>query len=326
MNPLPAQGLGALDIALLVTAAAFGAIWGSFLNVCIARIPRGMSVVSPPSHCFACGSRVRARDNIPILSYFLLRGRCRDCGAKFSARHALVEALTAALSVLVLWTFALDVPGVPLGVRVARFSVYFAFAAVLLALTFIDLDTKRLPDVITLPSVAVFFLGGFAIGEVAWLERAIGAVAGYAFVRLIADIYYYSTGREGLGLGDGKLLAVMGALLGWKALPAIVCAASCVGILVSVPVLVVQRRRRTKAAAPAPAGPQASPATSEPAPDAAVPGGQDDAAGPAQAGATPVSIRRAEVPFGPFLSASALAYLFLHRQAWAFLERVLLGG
>ena len=244
VNPFPAPGLGTFDIALLVMAAVFGAVWGSFLNVCIARIPRGMSVVSPPSHCFACGSHVRARDNIPILSYLLLRGRCRDCGAKFSARHALVEALTGTLSVMVLWTFALDVPGVPLGVRVARFAVYFAFAAVLLVLTFIDLDTKRLPDAITLPSVVVFFLGGFATGEVGWLERAIGAAAGYAFVRLIADVYYYSTGREGLGLGDGKLLALMGALLGWKALPPIVCTASCVGIVVSVPILVMQRHRR----------------------------------------------------------------------------------
>jgi leader peptidase (prepilin peptidase)/N-methyltransferase len=175
--------------------------------------------------------------------------------------------------------------------------VYFTFSAVLVVLTFIDIDTKRLPDVITLPGVVVFFLGGFATGEVAWLERAIGAVAGYALVRIIADGYYYATGREGLGLGDGKLLAVMGALLGWKALPPIVCAASFFGIIVSVPVLLVQRGK-----APPPAPTELEEA------------------------AAPVSIRRTEVPFGPFLSASALAYLFLHRQVWAFIERSLLGG
>ena len=283
----------------LAMAAVFGATWGSFLNVCIARLPRGMSVVRPPSHCFACGSPVRARDNIPILSYFLLRGRCRSCGAQFSSRHALVEALTGVLCALVLWSFALDAPGVPLGVRVVRFAVYFAFAAVLVVLTFIDLDTKRLPDIITLPSIVIFFLGGFATGEVGWLDRAIGAAGGYLFVRVIADAYYYSTGREGLGLGDGKLLAMMGALLGWKALPPIICAASLVGIVVSLPALLVQRRR---AAGQSPISGQA-----EPAPAAAR------------------SIRRAEVPFGPFLSASALGYLFLHRQIWALIERALSG-
>ena len=276
-----------------------------------------MSVVTPPSHCFACGARVRARDNIPILSYLLLRGRCRHCGAKFSARHALVEALTAALSVLVLWCFALDAQGLPLGMRVARFSVYFAFAAVLVVLTFIDLDTKRLPDRITLPAVVVFFLGGFATGEVAWLERAIGAAAGYAVVRLIADAYYYSTGREGLGLGDGKLLAAMGALLGWKALPPIVFSASFIGIMVSIPALLVQRRKRAaesvEAAATQPA--DASTTTNDPSPATNVP----------PSPAAP-SIRRSEVPFGPFLAASALGYVFLHRQVWAFIERALLGG
>ncbi len=305
MNPPLADYLAAWRIPALFAAAAFGAIWGSFLNVCIARIPRGMSVVTPPSHCFACGARVRARDNIPILSYLLLRGRCRHCGAKFSARHALVEALTAVLSVLVLWWFALDAQGLPLGMRVARYTVYFAFSAVLVVLTFIDLDTKRLPDRITLPAVVVFFLGGFATGEVGWIERAIGAVAGYAVVRLIADAYYYGTGREGLGLGDGKLLAAMGALLGWKALPPIVFSASFIGILVSIPVLLAQRRKGV-AVPGAPDSPPLQPT---------------DQALPAQP-----SIRRSEVPFGPFLAASALGYLFLHRLVWAFIEHAWLGG
>jgi len=231
------------------------------------------------------------------------------------------------LAVLVLWSFVLDAPGVPLGVRVARFAVYFAFAAVLVVLTFIDLDTKRLPDVITLPSIVVFFLGGFATGGVGWLDRAIGAAGGYLLVRIIADAYYYSTGREGLGLGDGKLLAIMGALLGWKALPPIVCAASLVGILVSVPVLLVQRRRRraepeVAAATPPATAPESQPPSTPPLPGPTA--SANDASGPPAS--TSVSIRRAEVPFGPFLSASALGYLFLHRQIWAFFERILLGG
>jgi leader peptidase (prepilin peptidase)/N-methyltransferase len=268
VNPRPAESLALYEFLALAMAAGFGAIWGSFLNVCIARIPRGMSVVRPPSHCFACGHRVLARDNIPVVSYFLLGGRCRHCGVKFSPRHAAVEALTGGLSALVFWFFVLEAPGVPLGVRVARYAVFFAFAAVLVVLTFIDFDTKRLPDVITLPAVVVFFLGGFAVGEVAWLERALGAAAGYLFVRIIADVYYYSTGREGLGLGDGKLLAFVGALLGWKALPPIVCVAAFAGIMVSVPVLLVQRRRQLATGGAAPPAAAASLPAVAPAPTA----------------------------------------------------------
>jgi prepilin signal peptidase PulO-like enzyme (type II secretory pathway) len=175
-------------------------------------------------------------------------------------------------------------------------------------LTFIDLDTKRLPDVITLPSIVFFFLAGFATGEVVWWQRALGAVLGYALVRIISDVYYYTTGREGLGLGDGKLLAMMGALLGWKALPAIVFAASLVGVLISIPVLLVHRRRRGKVVA-VPDPPAATEAADQPT-------GGEAAGAPAAA----KSLRHAEVPFGPFLSASALAYIFLQRHVWGFIE------
>jgi leader peptidase (prepilin peptidase)/N-methyltransferase len=299
VDAFPTLSSPGLRLAATMAAAGLGAIWGSFLNVCIARIPRGMSVVRPSSHCFACGARVSARDNIPILSYFLLRGRCRHCGASFSARHALVEALAAALSALIFWTFVIDAPGEPLALRAARFATYFAFAAVLVVLSFIDLDTKRLPDIITLPAIGVFFLAGFAVHEVPWSERALGAAAGYLLVRIVADAYYYATGREGLGLGDGKLLAIVGALFGLKAIPAVVFLASLVGILISIPVLVLRRR----GAAAAPPAELASTAAESP----------------------PPSIRRAEVPFGPFLAASALAYLFLGKLAWAALMRMLTG-
>ena len=301
MDALPTLSSPGLRLAATLGVAGLGALWGSFFNVCIARIPRGMSVVSPPSHCFACGARVAAWDNIPILSYFLLRGRCRHCGEKFSARHALIETIAAALAALIFWVFVVDAPGDPLGVRAARFATYFAFASVLLVLSFIDLDTKRLPDIITLPSIAVFFMAGFAVHEVPWSERAIGAAAGYLLVRIISDGYYYTTGREGLGLGDGKLLAIMGALFGWKAIPPIVLLASLTGIAISVPVLVLRRRGATP---PSPAA-EAAPSDGPPP--------------------KPVSIRRTEVPFGPFLASSALAYLFLGKLAWAALVRLLSG-
>jgi leader peptidase (prepilin peptidase) / N-methyltransferase len=327
-----------LDTPLgLVAAAVLGALWGSFYNVCIARIPRGESVVRPGSHCGACNKPVRPLDNIPIVSYLILRGRCRDCGARFSARYALIEVLGAATSVLLFWKLAVQAAADPPGVRLARFAVGFAFTGVLLVLSFIDLDTKRLPDVITLPSVAVFFLAGFATGDVPWLERLIGAAAGYLAVRIIADGYYYLTGREGLGLGDGKLLAVMGALLGWRALPAIIFAASFVGVLVSIPLLLLQRRREQKSAAaapvvlpPAPAVPAPSPLTAHPAETAATPSSTPSSTTPGspdgEADTPVVPLRRTEVPFGPFLSLSAYVYLIAGPEIQAALMQWISGG
>jgi leader peptidase (prepilin peptidase) / N-methyltransferase len=306
----------------LVTAGVFGALWGSFFNVCIARLPRHQSVVRPGSHCFACGAPVRAVDNIPILSYFILRGRCRACGARFSLRYAAVEALTAGLSVLLYWFFVAGVgtgaddAGAPLGLRLARYLLAFAFAGVLVVLSFIDLDTKWLPDVITLPAIPVFLLAGIAIGDVPWLDRLIGGAVGYLAVRIISDGYYYLTGREGMGLGDGKLLAVIGVMLGWRSLPVVIFMASLLGVLVSVPVLLWQRRHQ-------PAGAQPPAAPTPPAePPPAVAKGDADADADADAdgeGEPPAaSIRRTEVPFGPFLALSALVYLFVGGRLWTW--------
>ena len=263
--------------AAIAVAAVWGAIWGSFFNVVIARVPRGESVVRPASRCGSCGAAVRARDNIPVLSYFLLRGRCRACGAHFSLRYPLVEALTAVLSALVFWWFAGSDAGEVVAVRLGRFAVYFAFTGALVVLSFIDLDTKRLPDVITIPGTVVLFLAAFAAHDVPWSERAIGAAAGYLFVRLVADFYYYVLKREGLGLGDGKLLAMMGAVLGWKAVPVILFAGSVIGTVVSIPLLLLTRRG-------------ANGATGE--------------------NGEPATLRTTQVPFGPFLALGALIYLF----------------
>ena len=310
----------------LVAAAVLGALWGSFFNVCIARIPRKLSVVRPPSHCFACGAAVRPLDNIPVLSYFLLRGRCRACGVRFSLRYPAVEALMAGLSALLYWQLVLADPAGPPALRLTRFAVAFTFTGVLLVLSFIDLDTKRLPDIITLPAIPVFFLAGFGTNDVPWLDRLIGAAVGYLAVRLIADGYYYLTGREGLGLGDGKLLALIGAVLGWRALPVVVFLASLVGVLVSIPILYWQQRQR---GASAPAAPSPEPAAAAaqtgqgPGGGAGAGGSADEASGEAD---VPIaSIRRSEVPFGPFLALSALVYLLSGKQIWSwFIGR--LGG
>jgi leader peptidase (prepilin peptidase) / N-methyltransferase len=256
----------------LAGAAVLGAVWGSFFNVVIARLPRGDSVVRPASRCESCGAPVRAWDNVPLLSYLWLRGRCRACGARFSARYPIVEALTAALCAAIFWKFVMSDPGEVLAIRLGRFALYFAFAGALVVLSFIDLDTKRLPDVLTVPGTVVFFVAAFAAHDVSWRERAIGVVAGYLFVRVVADFYYYVLKREGMGLGDGKLLAMMGAVLGWKALPVILFAASVSGVAISVPLLIATRHRAH--------------------------------------GERGSSLRHAQVPFGPFLSLGALVYLF----------------
>jgi leader peptidase (prepilin peptidase)/N-methyltransferase len=256
-------------------AGLFGAATGSFFNVVIIRLPKGESVALPRSHCRSCGAAVRPYDNIPVLSYLLLRGRCRSCRAPISARYPLIEALVALLGAVLWWQFVASDPGEAAGVRVARFACYFVFAGVLVVLSFIDLDTKLLPDVLTLPAIPILYLAAFGAHGADWLERLIGAAAGYLFFRLIADFYFYVLKREGLGLGDGKLLAVIGAVLGWRALPFVVFVGSIAGALVSIPVLLVTRRR---------------------------------------GGAPAEPLRQAQIPFGPFLALAALVYLCAGRR------------
>jgi leader peptidase (prepilin peptidase) / N-methyltransferase len=256
---------------LLAFAAGFGAVMGSFFNVCIARVPLRQSIVRPGSRCMSCGTPVRPADNLPIVSYLWLRGRCRSCGVPFSARYPVVELITAALSLALWWKLVVVPSGELPAIRLARYAHYFAFAGVLEVLSFIDLETQLLPDVITLPAIAVLYLSGFGAHDAGWLERLIGAAAGYVFFRLIADIYYYVLKREGLGLGDGKLLAVIGAVLGWKALPFVVFVGSLLGALVTIPVALAGHL------------PSADP---------------------------PRPLRRLQIPFGPYLALAALAYLF----------------
>jgi leader peptidase (prepilin peptidase)/N-methyltransferase len=265
----------------VAAAAVFGAIWGSFFNVCIARVPAGQSIVRPGSRCGACGVPVRAFDNVPIFSYLWLRGRCRACAAPFSVRYPLVELLAAALAAGLWWRVVASDPNGDLAVRVARFAYDFVFVGVLVVLSFIDLATLLLPDVITLPAIAVLFVAGFGVHEASWLARLIGGAAGYLFVRLIADFYYYVLKREGLGLGDGKLLALIGVALGWQSLPFVVFAGSIAGSLISIPVLLVTRRRASGAAGP--------------------------------------SLRDVQVPFGPFLALGALIYMFVGRAVFALI-------
>jgi leader peptidase (prepilin peptidase)/N-methyltransferase len=188
---------------------ALGLVVGSFLNVCIWRMPRGESVVFPPSGCPSCGARIRPWDNVPVLSYIFLLGKCRKCKAGISPRYPLVEALNALLYFLAFHVYGLGWHIVPL----------LVFVSVLVVITFIDLDHQIIPDRITLPGIALGLLCGSLIAPdpfmreaaLGWPASVAGAASGFAMFYAIALM-----SRGGMGGGDIKFMAMAGSLLGWK--------------------------------------------------------------------------------------------------------------
>lgn len=209
---------------LTVLAGLFGAAIGSFLNVCIYRIPAEESIVRPGSRCPQCKSPIRWHDNIPIISWMALKGKCRDCANPIPARYAVVEALTALVSVVLFLKFG----------PTMKFISAFAFAAALIVITFIDLDHQIIPDVISLPGIPVFALAAIFFMGLSWQESLIGVLLGGGVLYLIAFFYYLFTHREGMGGGDIKLLAMMGAFLGWKSLLFILLVSSFLGAIVGI--------------------------------------------------------------------------------------------
>lgn len=199
---------------------AFGAAVGSFLNVVIYRVPLGLSVVSPPSHCPSCDSKIAPLRNIPIVSYLLLKGRCGDCGAGISARYPLVEALTALFFTALWWRFG---PG-------AELVFYCLFAAGVVAMIFIDIDHKIIPDSISLGGIVVGFASSF-FTPLGWTASLIGMALGAGSLLSVAVAYWLVTKREGMGMGDVKLLGAIGAFLGWEAVLFTIFMASVSGAL-----------------------------------------------------------------------------------------------
>jgi leader peptidase (prepilin peptidase)/N-methyltransferase len=197
-------------------AIPFGLIWGSFLNVVIYRVPREMSVVNPPSHCPACGKPVKPYDNLPVLSYLILRGRARCCGAKMSPRYVAVEVLGGLLSLAVLEVIVRALPGDTSMVRAsAVYLADFALCLGLLAAAFIDAEHMYLPDPITIGGTALG-IGTASLHDLGYVESIGGAAAGFLIVWLpFILLYKVVRGRAGMGLGDAKLLALAGAWFGW---------------------------------------------------------------------------------------------------------------
>lgn len=248
----------------VATAVLFGLLIGSFLNVVIHRLPRMMerewavqcaelrgepppeqepySLVSPRSHCPQCGRPVAALENVPILSYLVLRGRCRGCGTRISWRYPAVEALTGILFGLTAWHFGAGWPA----------AAAMVLVAALVALCFIDLDTQLLPDDITLPLVWAGLLVNL-FGTFTSLNSAvIGAIAGYLSLWSVYWVFKLVTGKEGMGYGDFKLLAAIGAWLGWQILPLTILASSAVGAVAGITLIVFARHGRN---IPIPFGP-----------------------------------------------------------------------
>jgi leader peptidase (prepilin peptidase)/N-methyltransferase len=212
---------------------AFGAVIGSFLNVCIARIPNDESIISPPSHCPTCKAVIPFYCNIPLLSYVLLRGRCRSCSERISLRYFMVELLMGVLAVALYYRFGLSY----------EFLVGFLFVAAMIVISFIDLDVRIVPDVISLPGIIcgllLSIIGYFLIGRDTDLvpspvSSLIGIVAGGGFLLATAWLYEKVTGVEGMGGGDIKLLAMIGAFLGWPSIPITLFIASLVGSVVGL--------------------------------------------------------------------------------------------
>ena len=227
---------------IFALAVLFGSVIGSFLNVCIHRIPIGESIVFPPSRCPHCQKPIRPIDNIPIVSYLLLRGRCHNCAAPISARYPVVEAITGVAAAAAVWRFDVTVDAL----------VAFVFVAALIVITFIDFDHQIIPDVISLPGIAIGLGLSLILDRPGVINALVGAALGYGVLYAVATGYYWLRHEEGMGGGDLKLLAMVGAFLGWKAVPLTLLLGSLTGSVVGVSLMAVRGR---DSRAPIPFGP-----------------------------------------------------------------------
>lgn len=223
-----------LSWPLVVVTFVFGATVGSFLNVCIHRIPADESVVRPASRCPECRNPIAWYDNIPIVSWLLLRARCRRCGTRIAVRYPLVEAIAGLLAVVAL---------VHLG-PTAHGAAAFAFTAALLLITFIDLDHLFIPDEVSLPGIAVGLAVALIPGGISPADALGGVLLGGGVLWALAAGYEWLTGVEGMGFGDVKLLAMIGAFVGWQGIPAVLLIASITGTCAGMLVIFSQRGRR----------------------------------------------------------------------------------
>jgi len=256
------------DLFMAIYTLILGLCVGSFLNVVIYRLPMGRSIANPPrSVCPTCGTRLKARDNLPVVSYLWLRARCRYCHFPIHWRYPTVELGGGLAALAVWWRFGPDPAAL----------VYFAFLALLLTVSLIDLDHRIIPDAVTLPAIPVAIVLTAALLPLTWRQSLFGCLLGIGSLWTVAWGYRRLTGKEGMGQGDVKLLGLIGAVIGIPGVLFTIFAASALGTLIGLAAM-PQRRRGLKLA----------------------------------------------IPFGPFLAAGALLYLFwgpyLIRQYWRLLS------
>lgn len=303
VDPLLLQALMAWWAPLV--AFAWGTLWGSFANVAIWRLPRGLSVVRPGSACPACERPIAWYDNVPILSYLLLRGRCRHCGEPFALRYLVVELLGGVLSFTLYLQFVLR----PLvdggGPGIGAWLLWFTFGLALLIATYTDLDQWIIPDEVVLPVAGLGLVMAAAAPATLGpgiVEAGVSAAAGYLLVFGLRWVYLRYRGLEALGLGDGKLLAMVGAFCGARGLMWTIAAGAIQGLVVAIPLALLGRRVANT--------------------DLHEVHGDDPTLGEEDPDAGVMGVR---VPFGPFLALAALEYMFLREPIEALWAALLSG-
>ena len=231
-----------------------GAGFGSFLNVCIYRIPAALSIVRPGSMCPSCRTPIQFYDNVPILSYLWLKGKCRFCEQKISLRYPAVEFATGLAAYAVFYKFGLTVESL----------IYFIFVATLILIAAIDFDHKIIPDIISIPGIPIGLAASFVLPATGFFDACIGVLVGGGILYALAWGYHAMTGKEGMGGGDIKLLAMIGAFIGWQGVLVTIFISSVMGTVIGLLVMLIMRKDLKYA-----------------------------------------------IPFGPFLAAGAIAYVFI---------------
>lgn len=236
----------------LVIIIPLGLALGSFFNVCIYRIPRKESIAFPPSHCVNCGEGIKTIDLIPVLSFFLLRGKCRKCNEKISLRYPVVEIITGALFALLYFLYGLNL-------HIGYMIFMMLFTSILIVITFIDIEHKIIPDVIVLPGIVVGFLFNF-IGSyfcknalfILWYDSLLGMLAGGLPLFLLGILGSTIAKREAMGGGDVKLMAMVGAFIGWKLVLLALFAGVMIGAVIGI---IIKARTKDKGYTEIPFGP-----------------------------------------------------------------------